>query len=269
MAILKKLLFAPFFLIAVTLLVSALEPLFNSYDFIFSLSSQTLYTLTLLAMFIFLTGFFFCLFATFAGEWKLIVPVGLAGALIPMLSLPQNMAVILFAVISVSFLVVYLNLQSSLKTYLSFHASSLIGPAIRQLATFLIIAVALVYFLSVNKMISQNGFAIPDSLIDTAMKMTPIDTEQASLTLPNAIKSSDNASPVKQIVKNQLQAVFKPYQNFIPPILALLLFLSLQSFVSILGIFLTPLLWLIFLIFEKTGFVKFEVEQRTVRKLVV
>lgn len=74
---------------------------------------------------------------------------------------------------------------------------------------------------------------------------------------------------VKPLVKQQLQNIIKPYQNFIPPILALLLFLTLQSFTGVLGLFISPILWIIFYILEKTNFIHFETEMREVKKLVV
>ncbi len=103
---------------------------------------------------------------------------------------------------------------------------------------------------------------MPDSLIDTALKMTPVNVPQA----PNNPIGTDL---IKQTVKDQVQGFIKPYLNFIPAILAVLLFLTLQSLTSILNLLIYPLLWLTFLILEKTGFTKFEVEMRQVKKLVV
>src|SRR3990172_10609958 len=67
---------------------------------------------------------------------------------------------------------------------------------------------------------------------------------------------------IKQTVKDQVQNFIKPYLNFIPAGLAILLFFTFHAFISIANLLISPLLWLIFLILEKTGFTKFTVEQR-------
>ncbi len=170
------------------------------------------------------------------------------------------------------------------------------------------LTVCIVYFFSVSKIIAQNSFQIPDSLIDTALKLTTsslpnIQPEQASLPQitpdqldllkknPELLKQSgldpkilesltnpkEGTQPpaslkdelIKQTVKDQIQNFIKPYTNFVPAGLAILLFLTLQFFTSIINLFIYPLLWLTFFILEKTGFVKFEVEQRPVKKLII
>lgn len=76
-------------------------------------------------------------------------------------------------------------------------------------------------------------------------------------------------SPIKQILKQQFQTLIKPYENFIPFIFTFIFFLTLQFFSSIISIFIPPLLWLIFYLLEKTGFVKFTEETRVVKKIVI
>lgn len=134
-------------------------------------------------------------------------------------------------------------------------ASSLLSPTVKQVAGILILILSLVFYLSVSKQIAQKGFEIPDSLIESSLNMMP------QQNLPSEL--------IKPMITEQLQNIIKPYQNIIPAILALLLFLTLQSFVAILGIFLSPIIWLIFYILEKTNFIHFETEMREVKKLVV
>ncbi|MBI2196053.1 hypothetical protein HYU45_00380 [Candidatus Daviesbacteria bacterium] len=264
MAIAKKLILAPLFLIVFALLVSQLSPFLKSYDFIFSLSINTLITLLVLSFYVLISCFLFVLFATLAQNFKIILPIAFLSALIPLLFLESALALVLAVAIFVSFLLTFLSLANSLKSYLTFKPEALLGPAIRSLAGFLIAAVCLVYFLSANKIVAEKGFQIPDSLIDTALQLSTsslpsVQPEQASL----------SQDLIKQTVKDQIQTFIKPYINFIPAGLALLLFLTLQSLTSILNLLIYPLLWITFAILERTGFVKFEVEQRPVKKLVV
>ena len=258
------------------------------------------------ALFI-VSALLFSVFVTLAADWKMILPVSLISALIPMFFLEPALAIVFAVITFTSFLLIFLSLETALKSYLTFKPETLLGPSIRRLASLLVLAFCLIFFLSTNKIIAQKGFQIPDSLIDTALKMIPMEsfaeetqTEQIPTINPEQLKllkqnpellrqsgldpkildtldqqKTSKTSPnpvqelVKQTVKDQLQTIIKPYVNFIPAGLTLLLFFSLLSLVSVANLLIYPLLWVIFYILEKTGFVKFIVEQRPVKKLVV
>lgn len=306
----KKLIFAPIFLCIFGLLIYRLVPFLKSYDFIFSLSINTFVELITLSGLFCLSCLMFVLFATFASDWKLTLPVSLIAALIPMLFMDQSLGLVFAAAIFVTLLLTNVSLDSILSSYLNFQPSSLLGPPIRNLTGLLILGFCIVYFLSINKIIAEKSFQIPDSLIDTAINLTSsslpnMQTEQTvtstiSQITPDQInllksnpqllqqaginpsvldnlntsqKSTTTSNPatdfLKQTIKDQIQNFIKPYINFIPAILAVLLFFILQALTSLLNLLIYPLLWLIFLILEKSGFTKFETEQRTVKKLVV
>lgn len=302
MILLKKLILAPFFLFTFIVLISQLNLLLSSYDFVFILSTNVLIELIKIAVLFSLSALFFSLFATFASDWKIILPVSLLAAIIPLLFINTSLAAIFTVTIIISLLLTYLSLESTLKSYLTFQASAVIGPAVRRLSSLAILSFCIVYFLAVSQMISKKGFQIPDSLIDTAISMSPaanisqqtadipglpaINPEQLELLKENpdmleqyglnpemldTLATPQNLlnDTIKQTVKDQFQTLIQPYQAFIPAILALLLFLTLQSLTSIFNLLIYPLLWLVFVILEKTGFVKFETEQRTVKKLVI
>lgn len=309
MVLIKKLIFALPFLIIFTALTYQITPMLASYDFIFSLSLKTLIDLILISLLFFFSSFLFILFTTIASDWKIILPVGILASAIPLVFTQSALNLIVAVVIFVSLLITNLLLDNSLKKYLTFQPGALLGPSIRNLSSLLIFSFCLIYFLSVNKIIAQNGFQIPDSLIDTSLKLaapnlptlsespaTPqlsIPPEQIELLKqnPDLLKQygldskmldsltapqKSTAAPknltydlIKQTINDQVQNIIKPYQNFIPAGLAMLLFFTFQAFVSIANLLISPLLWLIFLILEKTGFTKFVVEQREVKKLVV
>lgn len=309
MLILKKLAFAPVFLLSFATLIYQLTFLIASYDFIFSLSVSSLIQLIMIALLISISGLFFSIFVTLAADWKLILGVGILVALIPLLFFEISLAIIFIIGILVSLLLIYLSLNTTLKSYLTFKPEGILGPAIRHLSGLLILSFCVVYFFSTSKIIAEKGFQIPDSLIDTALKMTPMElpTDQASSPVqlpaisqdqidllkqnPDLLRQSgldpsildtlnqpqSKAGPpqnmtqdlIKQTVKDQIQTLLKPYQNFIPASLAVILFLTLQALTSFVSLLIYPLLWIIFYILEKTGFVKFEVEQRPIKKLVV
>lgn len=264
MAIVKKLAFAPLFLLFFILLVYQLTPFLSSYDFIFAFSVNNLIQLIIIAALFSISGLLFSVFVTLAADWKLVLPVSLLSALIPMLFLDPALTIVFAVAIFISFLLIFLSLETALKSYLTFKPEVLLGPSIRRLASLLVLAFCLIFFLSTSKIVAEKGFQIPDSLIDTALQLS-------MSSQPNVQPEQANLSQdlIKQTVKDQIQNLIKPYQNFIPAGLALLLFLTLQSLTSIINLLIYPLLWLTFFILEKSRFVRFEVEQRPVKKLVV
>lgn len=286
---------APFFVAVFAFLIYRLTPILKSYDFIFSFSINALLDLILLAVLICLSSFLFVVFACFSQNLRFTLPVSIFAALIPMLFQDPAIALILAVAIFVSFLLTSLNLNNTLKSYLTFQPGALLNPSVKHLSGLLILSFCLIYFLQISKVISQKGFQIPDTLIEATLKFSGSDQIQTStpqLSIPSdqiellkknpdLLKQSgldpkilDNLNPnsnnlIKQTVKDQIQTIIKPYQNIIPAILAVLLFLTLQSLTSILNLLIYPLLWLFFLILEKIGFVKFEIEQRPVKKMVI
>ncbi|MBI2039585.1 hypothetical protein HYT18_00755 [Candidatus Microgenomates bacterium] len=312
MTVVKKLIFAPLFIISFAILIWQLPSFLNSYDLLLSFSLNTLLQLLTLSSLILLTAMLFVLFASLAFDWKFVIPVGLITSPIPMLFLPPDLAIILGVAMLASLLIIYVSLENTLNSYVNFEPSALFGPSIRHLSTLLILILCLIYFLSVNQKVQKEGFQIPDALIDEALKFVPqkelqtpqtqqTSTTEASITpeqlellkknpdllrqygldpkildtinLPQSTQENTQPQPVlnetiKQAVKDQLQTIIDPYINFIPAVLAVLLFFVLISITSFLTIFIYPLLWILFKILERTGFIKFTTEMRSVKKMV-
>ncbi len=251
MVLFKKSVFGFLFLAFLAGTIIFTLPMLKDSSLIFSLNLQTFYSLIILSTLILATSIIFAVFKALAFGLILLSP-----------------------------------------------SASLLSPTIKLVATLIIFTLSITYYLSVNNQIAREGFEIPDSLIESSLKLMPqtdlptaqlpqLPPEQIELlkqnpdllkqynidpklldSLPTQTTNSTNEL-IKPMIKDQLQNIIKPYQNFIAPILALLLFLTLQSFTTILGFFIPPILWLIFLILEKTNFVRFEVEMREVKKLVV
>lgn len=265
MNLVKKLLPAPIFLIVFALLIYQLVPLLKSYDAIFSLSSNSLILFTALAFLILTAGLLFNLFVTFAQNWKMVLPVALAASILPVMFLTPALGLVFGLGVLISLSFTFLTLTNKLKTYLTFNPNSLISPSIKQLASLLILVFSLTYFLSINQIIQKTGFQIPDSLIDNVLKVVQPEPSEQENTFNLAIPPD----LIKQTVKDQIQNLIKPYLNIIPAVLALLLFITLQSLTSIMNLLIHPLLWIIFYILEKTGFIKFTEETRLVKKMVI
>lgn len=295
---LKKLIFAPFFLLFFALTIYQFTPFLKSYELIFSLSLNTLIQLIIISAFILLSSFSYVLFSSFALDFKFVLPVGILASVISFLFLEPALGIVFMVGIIVSLLLTFLNLETTMKNYLNFQPNNLFGPTTRHLCTLIVLILSIVYFLSINKVISEKGFSIPDSLIDTALKFAQTEQQETSTPQlpslskeqidllrknPDLLKQSgldpkildslnSPNSPnelIKQTVKDQLQSLLKPYIGFIPAVLAVILFFTLQSLTSIINLFIYPLLWITFYVLEKTGFVTFVVEQRPVKKMVI
>lgn len=304
----KKLAFAPLFLICLLVLFSQLGSVLTSYNLLFSFGLSNLIHFLLIALLLNLSAFVFTIFATISSDWKFIIPIACLSSALSFLFVSIPASLFLAIGVFISLILTYVSLENNLKTYLNFNPYALLGPSIRHLTTFFIIVLCAVYFIFINKEVSEKGFQIPDSLIDSAINLasgleqtdkpeTPvsklsISSEQIELLRqnPDLLKQSGLDPSIldtlnkpqqpsqskdltkeftKQLVKDQLDTILKPYLNFIPAILSVLLFLTLQSLTSILNLLIYPLLWITFFILEKTGFVKFTTEQRAVKKMVI
>lgn len=303
---LKKLIFSPIFIIFYAFLLLTFKPFLNSYDLIFSLSSDSFIQLITVASLFCLTSLSFGIFATLAQDLKIVAPVGLLASILPMFFLNPIHGLILSVTSFAAFAITFITLGNKLKNYLTFNAPALLIPSFKSLITFLILAFSIIYFLSVNQVITKSGFQIPDSFIDSALNFMPQSDlgESANINIPkisneqlemlkknpallkqsgldpkileslsggNNSKSPQNLANnlIKDTVKSQVQGIINPYIKFVPIILTVLLFFTLQSLTSLIGLLAYPLLWIIFLLLEKTGFIRFEIEQRPVKKLTI
>jgi|SRR3989344_1620510 len=301
MASLKKLIFAPIFLISFSFLLFQLKSNLGSYDIIFSLSIDTFKSLLIFSSLICLSSFLFCIFAGLAGDLKIVLPINLLASILPPLIIDPSLGLIISFGTFIILALTFFTLSKKLKSYINFEPAALFGPSIRSLVGLLILVFSIGYFMSINKVIAEKGFQIPESLIDSVLKFTPTDnsSENASLSSlssdqiallkqnPALLKQSgldpkilDSLTPgksakatgqdiVKQTLQAQVQTMIKPYINFVPAGLAVFFFIILQSLTSLIGLLIYPLLWITFFILEKTGYIKFTEEQRTVRKILV
>lgn len=282
--------------------------MFKSDSLLFIYDLYALIIFVIPVIFITISSILFVLFATFSADWKFVIPVSLLASLTPFLFFTTPNSLYLSVGIFVSQIIIFALLDNKLKNYLNFNPNSILGPSIKRLSTFFIIILCAVYFTFISKQVSEKGFQIPDSLIDSAINLASglgqtdkpetqapklsISEEQLqllkqnpdllrqsgldpsildTLNKPGALSQPQDLTKelTKQLVKDQLDTVLKPYLNFIPAILAVLLFLTLQSITSILNLLIYPLLWITFYILEKTGFVTFTTEMRPVKKIVV
>lgn len=298
----KKLIFAPIFLIVFAFFCLQLGITLAIPNLALSFGLSTLIQLLVLTAVTMLASLFFVVFAVLAFDWRVVGPLSLLASILFFIFFTPLTGLIGAMLILALLCSIYLMLEQKLKSYLDFKPTVLFKSSIKNLAWFLILISALAYYFVISNDISKNGFALPDSLIDTSLKFMPASTTlEQTPQLPqippeqlDALKKNPQLlkqygldpnlldqyskqqsatppateSPVKKLIKEQLQTMIKPYERFIAPVLAILFYFSLTFFLSIFSIFISPLVWLTFWILRKSGFIKFVEEQRTIKKMV-
>lgn len=322
MSYVKKIIFAPLFLILITASIYFYKLILDKYLDLFFGNYGGLYEFALLAVPLVFASLTYCLFITFTQDFKYAIVLAIITALIPFAFLSFNLSLVIGAGLLISLIITYFNLQTGLRSYVNFQAPALLLTPVKMLNTFVLLTLAFGYFLNANSIIQTQGFKIPDSLIDWAidfsmssqnynfkgekhylaqaltpqqielLKQNPGVLEQYGLKPEDleALSPSSNqqAGPqnqkviqaiplpsgnLKDVLKNQINGMLdqtlKPYL-FVIPILLAFMFYSLASLIMwLISLFLSPLISLIFLIFEKTGFIKFANETRVVKKIII
>lgn len=305
MSVIKKLLLSPLYLVSIFGLIFYFEQL-KTND-LFSLSTSSLVTFVIFAALVIISCILFSVFVSLAYDWRIVFPIIILASLIPLFAIQNTPGYILSGGFFVTLCLVYTSELMKLRSYLTFEPSLLLSPGTKTLITLMAIVFSLSFFVSSEQNIRTQGFTLPDSLLDAVVKFSsqaiPGANQAQDITsqLPAEVKDQlqtyqDNPellkqqgidpkileltqsatntenpvdNSVKELLKSQFQTMIEPYQNFIPIFLALMFFLSLTSFTSLLSLLVSPIIWLIFLILTKTGFIYFTIETREVKKMVV
>lgn len=242
---------------------------------------------------------------TLSNNWRISVPASALMAIPPLLIFIPPTNYLLTTAVILSYLISFALLSPKLARYLTFKPTELLTPSVKQLVTLILLSVTLVYYQGTKDRIETEGFKLPDSLIETALNLsapqvssTPaipqLSDEQLQLLRQNpALLQQYGIDPkildqldkptlsgydadydssgdlIQAAVQSQIDQLVRPYRAYLPLILAGLFFITLNSLASLLSILISPFLWITFLVLEKTGFTKYQTEQRTVKKLVV
>lgn len=305
MPYLKKAIFALPFLLFFLLFCLNLDLFLHNSNFLFSFNLGEIFQLVLLILYLLLSSAFFAIFVTLSMDFKIVLPVAILASLIPFFFITSS-AYLLIIGFMIAFLITFFFLQKRLKNYLTFQASPLLLPSIKSLTTLIILISALVFYFNISQNLEKNGFQISDSLLDPIINMTTsglptsdlpqgpgpmanISTDQIELLKQNPdllkqfgldpkildqvnITKTPVISPnnlIKEAVNSQIQNLIGPNIGIVAIILAVTFFASLNFLSSFLALLISPIISIIFLILEKSGFTKFEVTQREIKKLVV
>ncbi len=285
MLFLKKITFGLFYLITFFIVLVLAKQLLKSTDVLFTVSWATFFSLLAFVAITILTSLFFVVFITLTQDWKYIAGLLIISNLSCFLlfNSPENI------ILSIGFLSIggltYVLLENKLRSYLTFQPTVLLSAPTLNFARFFMLLFAVLFFFTLTTNFINKPFAVPDNILEFALKLTPqtrdLTSQSADLLKQSGIdpkmlaKSGLNnltqlpKNTIKNALAQQINQVIAPYQSLLPLLLAFLLFISLTSTLSLLGILVSPLLWLIFWLLEITGFIKFVTEMREVKKLVV
>jgi hypothetical protein len=294
----KKLFFALPFAVSIVGLWQTLGPILESPASLFSTDPADLQRLGFILLFLILSGVFWAVFITLATDWQYVLPVLLIICLITFTLVPSSLALIFSIGLGLSLLISYFLLHRKLKTYITFHPPSLISPVVKYFSTLLVIVISYGLYLSSAVQIKSSGFTLPDSLTDTVVQIVANQMPQTQTSVPAISQEQlqqlrQNPELLKQygldpsildeidkpqltqldllkpMVKTQIQTVIKPYLEFIPLLLGLLFFLTMESFIALIGPLVSLIAWITFWILEQIGFTKYISETREVKKLIV
>lgn len=168
----KKIVFAPLFLIALTASIYFYKQILDKYLDIFFLEYGGLYEFGLMVIPLVLAGLFFSLHITFTQDIKYATVPAFIASIIPFVFLPFNLSLVIGGCLFAALLITFFSLQNNLKTYTNFQPRSLLTGPIKTLSTLILLTLTFGYFLHTNSIIQREGFKIPDALIDWSINMS-------------------------------------------------------------------------------------------------
>lgn len=172
MPTLKKLIFAVPFFGLLYFFFFQISPFFSDFGLMFNFELSILYKILATLASLGFACLMFVLFAALANDRKIVLPVGLLASFIPLLVFPNMYGAILMAGLIGVFPLSFFLLENRLKTYVNFSSTALFVPAIKSLATLILLVTSIAFYFSVDATIKRDGFKIPEALIDTALKFS-------------------------------------------------------------------------------------------------
>ena len=172
MPLVKKLTFAPLFLMVYAFFCYQLGALLGNPNFIFSFDLGLFEQILVLIMMMLGSSLLFVVFVALSQDWRIVVPVAIVAAILPIVFISGVGGLVFAAGSLLCMLLIFLVINNKLKTYLTFQPTALLSPSVKNLSTLLIICSCLAYFFVINQSVKQNGFQIPDSILDTVLKFS-------------------------------------------------------------------------------------------------
>lgn len=261
----KKLIFGLPFILAVAAFAWQIEPFLQDFSLLFSFNFNLLYQTIMLVATIAMVAYLFTVFAVLASDWILVLPVIIIACLFTIIFVTAPMsfflAIGLLVIFAISFAQTY---NKVTKNPTSFHVSGDVVKPSGFLITLIILVASITLYFSVSASSDKAIQKIIDSVVSISSGI--MKTQQ----LPQNTAAQDLAlEAAKPMITKQVTDMIKPLRPAIPFLVVFYFYLNFQFLASIAAFFLSPLIYLLFWILQKTKFFHFEVEMRQVNKLVV
>ena len=292
------------FILAVAAFAWQIEPFLQDFSLIFSLSFNILSQLIMLVGTIALIAYLFTVFAVLASDWTLVLPVIVLSSLS---TLSYFLSIGLLIAFVISFAQTYnkvikdpsgfhvsenvvkpsgslatlIILATSVAFYFSVSAT---GDKITQKIVDSVVNIS--GDIMKTQQLPQNTGTNPlDSISISSdqiklLKENPDLLKQSGLdpAILDTIGKQDNKNvtaqdlaveAAKPLITKQVTDMIKPITPILPFLMVFLFYLNFQFLASTAAFILSPSIYLLFWILEKTGFIHFEIEMRAAKKLVV
>lgn len=300
MLLVKKVFFSLPFALSFVACCLFIKPFLNDPNLLFSFDAQILLLYIWIVIAVIFSAIFFSIFVTLSQDIKIVLCPLPAVMLSAYLLLPNSPGLVFAIGSCLIFLLHFASLQHTLSTYITFVPETLLSPTIGRTITLLFLLASITLYLSSQEIITTRGFSLPQSLFDTILKAIPQDQlttlspqqtitpEQISQLKQNPellqqfglssdmldqFTKTDTKNATQQLmqsqIKKQTDGIIKPYEKFLAPLFGILFFFSLRFFATFLGVFIGPILRLVFYILDQTKFTRYTTETRQIQKLVV
>jgi hypothetical protein len=197
----KKLLFGGIFLILFTGLHFFLFPLLTSYEWIFGLNQSSFNQIIQLSLLLIFSSMSLVIFFFLVNHRLLGVGLAVLGALIPVAFSFNSTGFLLCGLYLLTFITSYFLVENTSRHYISFSAPTLLIPHIKTLATLILIIICIGYYLTINLVIKEKGFSIPEAIIPDSVIENLINQQMDSMT----IKGDKYIAQLPQLTAEQLQ----------------------------------------------------------------
>ena len=172
MSSLKKLIFAPLFLVLLTSSIYFYKLILDKYLNVFFGNYGGIYEFSLLAVPLVFASLAYCLFVTFTQDLKYAAAVAGITILVPFAFLSTSLSIVISIGLVISLIIVYFNLQTNLRNYVNFQPTNLLKGPIKLLNVFILFTLTFGYFLNANSIVQTKGFKIPEPIIDWAINFS-------------------------------------------------------------------------------------------------
>lgn len=177
----KKLLFGFLFLISFTAFHWLFFPLFTTYNWVFGLGQETLILIFSAASLLLLSSICFALLTAFSQDLRLGMPFILLGAGIPLIFSQNVLGIVLAGGFGVVLSLYYFAVSNALRTYITFSPTQLLSPHIKTFNTLLLLIISIGFYLSINSVIKQEGFKVPETLLPDELIEQVIQSQSTGL----------------------------------------------------------------------------------------